>query len=202
MGKFNGIKINKVCVTPYVKNYIKDNKLFFITFYGLYLAVFVLSLFVVLSYESEFTHVNYYQLIMNGEYGFVKVTLKYFLYNLLLAACAMLTYRKKFAFAIMYFVVTFLAYRLAVNIVGSWNCNMIINVLNAILFYFMIYLIFVVTIVTIICYINKNYLYCSRSCPITLKKILGFTLIVAIVTGIVIAIFTVVLPLILKCILF
>ena len=202
MGKFNGIKINKVCIKPYIKNYFKDNKLFFITFYGLYIAVFALSLFVVLSYESEFTHTNYYQLLMNGEYGFVKITLKYFLYNLLLAACAMLTYRKKFAFAIMYFVVTFLAYRLAVNIVGSWNCNIIINILNAVLFYFMIYLIFVITIVTVICYINKNYLYCSANCPLTLKKMITFTLIVSIIMGVIIIIFTAVLPLILRSILF
>lgn len=202
MGKFNGIKINKVCLKPYFKNYFRDNKLFIITFYGLYLAVFAFSLFVVLNYESEFTHTNYYQLLMNGEYGFIKITLKYFLYNLLLAICAMLTYRKKFAFAIMYFAVTFIAYRLAVNIVGSWYCNFIINILNAALFYFMIYLIFVVTIVTIICYINRNYLYCSVNCPITLKKMLGVALAVSVITGIAIAIFTAVLPLILKHILF
>ncbi|MDE5990164.1 MAG: hypothetical protein K2H36_01100, partial [Clostridia bacterium] len=191
-----------VSIKPYIKNYLKDNKLFIITFYGLFLAVFAISLFIVLNYDSELTHKNYYRILMNGEYGYVKITLKYFLFNLLLAFCAMLTYRKKYAFAIMYFVVTFIAYRLAVNIVGSWDANLLISILNAVLFYFMIYLIFVITIVTITCYINKNYLYCSGNCPITLKKMIGFTLIVSVITGIAISIFTAILPLILCHILF
>ena len=202
MGKFKGIKINKVCITPYIKNYFRENKLFIITFYGLFLSVFAISLFVVLNYESELTHNNYYQMLMNGVYSVVKVTLKYFLFNLLFAFCAMLTYRKKFAFAIMYFAITFIAYRLAVNIVGSWNSSLIINLLNTIIFYIPIFLLFVVTIVTIICYINKNYLYCSGNCPITLKKMLGFTLAVACIIGIAIAVFTAVLPIIIKHILF
>ena len=202
MGKFNGIKINKISLKPYIKNYFKDNKLFLITFYGLFLAVFAISLFVVLNYESEFTHNNYYQMIMNGEYSIVKITLKFCLFNLLFAFCAMLTYRKKYAFALMYFAITFIAYRLAVNIVGSWTANLLINILNAILFYLMIYLIFAITIVTVICYINKNYLYCSGNCPITLKKMIGFTLVVSLITGLMIAIFTALLPIILRHILF
>ena len=141
-------------------------------------------------------------MLMNGEYGYVKITLKYFLFNMLFAFCAMLTYRKKYAFALMYFAVTFIAYRLAVNIIGCWYANTLINILNAALFYFMIYLIFVITIVTIICYINKNYLYCSGNCPITLKKMIGLTLIVSIITGIAITIFTAILPIILRHILF
>ena len=202
MGKFNGIKINKVSLKPYIKNYVKDNKLFMITFYGLFLAVFIISLFIVINYESELTHKNYYRMLMNGEYGYFKITLQYFLFNMLFAFCAMLTYRKKYAFAIMYFVVTFIAYRLAVNIVGSWDTNLLISILNAVLFYFMIYLIFVITIVTIICYISKNYLYCSGNCPITLKKMIGFTLIISLVTGIAISIFTAIIPLIISHILF
>ena len=71
MGKFKGIKINKVCITPYIKNYFRENKLFIITFYGLFLSVFAISLFVVLNYESELTHNNYYQMLMNGEYSVV-----------------------------------------------------------------------------------------------------------------------------------
>ena len=202
MGKFNGIKINKISLTPYLKNYFKDNKLFLITFYGLFIFVFAFSLFVVLNYESECNHDNYYVLLMNCEYGFVKVTLKYLLFNLLFAFCAMLTYRKKFAFAIMYFAVTFIAYRLAVNIIGSWYSTLPINIINATLFYFPIFLIYVVTIVTIICYINNKYLYCSGNCPVTLKKTLRFSLIVFLVTSLMITIFTIALPLIFKQVLF
>ncbi|MDE6189137.1 MAG: hypothetical protein K2G37_02465 [Clostridia bacterium] len=202
MGKFNGIKINKLSLKPYIKNYLKDNKLFLITFYGLFIFVFAFSLFVVLNYESECNHDNYYVLLMNCDYGFLKVTLKYLLYNLLFAFCATLTYRKKFAFAIMYFAVTFIAYRLAVNIIGSWCSTFAINLINAALFYFPIFLIFVITIVTIICYINDKYLYCSGSCPVTLKKTLCFSLLVYMVTSILIAVFTIALPLIFKRILF
>ncbi len=202
MNKLNGIKINKLCFKPLIKSYCKDNKLFLITFYGLFLAIFAFSLFIVLNYESEFTHDNYYQMLMNGEYSFVKVTLKYVLLNLLFAACAMLTYRKRYAFAIMYFAVTFIAYRLAVNIVGSWNASLILNILNAVLFYVPIFLTIVTTIVAIICYIGRNYLYCSGNCPITLKKLFKYTAIVFAIGTVFITVFTVIIPMILKKILF
>ena len=108
-------KFNKGIIGPRVNTFFKDNKMFLITFFGLYLLIFGISLFIVLNYDAQLSHTNYYDLLLQGEYSYFKVTLKYLLYNLLLCFCSMITYRKKFAFAIMYFVVTFLAYRLAVK---------------------------------------------------------------------------------------
>jgi len=200
--KFNGVKLSPCDFKPFVKNYCRDHKLFLITFYFLYLSIFAVSLFIVLNYESTLSHDNYYQMLMSGEYSFVKVSLKFLLINLGLSVCAMFTYRKKYAFAVMYFFVTFIAYRLAVNIVGSWCSNNIVNTLNATLFYFPIFTIFVISIVTILCHINKYYLYCNDRCPVTLKKMCIFTGCIVIATSICILVFTLVLPLIIRHILF
>ncbi|MDE6275780.1 MAG: hypothetical protein K2M75_04505 [Clostridia bacterium] len=202
MAKNIKFKFNKGVATPIIKNFFKDNKLFLITFFGLYIAIFAISLFIVLNYQSQLNHNNYYQMLLEGEYSYLKVTLKYVGLNILFAFCSMITYRKRYAFALMYFVVTFIAYRLAVNIVGSWQYNLIINILNAVLFYFIIFTTYVVTIVLIVSHINSNYLYCSDSCPTTLKKIFKFTAITTLITSICIIICTVVLPLILSKILF
>ncbi|MDE6884404.1 MAG: hypothetical protein K2P32_01400 [Clostridia bacterium] len=195
-------KFNKGIIGPRVNTFFKDNKMFLITFFGLYLLIFGISLFIVLNYDAQLSHTNYYDLLLQGEYSYFKVTLKYLFYNLLLCFCSMITYRKKFAFAIMYFVVTFLAYRLAVNIVGSWQCSLLVNVLNAALFYFAIYTAFVISIVLIVSYINTNYLYCNDRCPTTLKSILKFSLITFAATSVCIMVFTVILPLLLSKILF
>ena len=204
MAKNHQFKFNKGVATPLIKNFFKDNKLFILTFFGLYLAIFAISIFIAHTYQDQITHNNYYQMLLEGEYSYFKITLKYVLYNLLFAFCAMITYRKKYAFAIMYFVVTFIAYRLAVNIIGGWQeeCSLIVNILNAVLFYFLIFTMFVITIVLIVCHINSNYLYCTDRCPLTLKKIFKFSLITAIITSICIIICTVVLPMILCKILF
>ena len=203
MAKKNKFKLNKGFATPFIKNYFKDNKLFLITFFGLFLVIFAISIFIVHNYKEQLSHNNYYLMLLEGNYSYLKVTLKYLLFNVLFAFCAMITYRKKFAFAIMYFVVTFIAYRLAVNIVGGWqDCSLIINLLNAVLFYYIINLIYVVTIVLIVCHINNKYLYCTDRCPTTLKSILKFTIITTILTSIGIIICTVVLPLLLSKILF
>lgn len=195
-------KLNRGALIPHIKNFFKDNKLFLITFFGLYLLIFALSVFIVINYDAELNHTNYYQLLLQGKYSYWKVTFKFLFYNLILAICATLTYRKRFAFAIMYFVVTFIAYRLAVNIVGSWQANLIVNILNAALFYFMIYTLFVATIVFIISRINTNYLYCNDRCPVTLKKIFKHSLLTTIATSASIAVFTIVLPLIISKLLF
>lgn len=195
-------KFNKGILQPRLATFFKDNKWFLITFFGLYILIFAISLFIALNYDAQLSHTNYYGLLLQVEYSYFKVTLKYLLYNLILSLCAMITYRKKFAFAIMYFVVTFLAYRLAVNIVGSWDSNLIVNILNAVLFYFAIYTVFVVSIVLIVCFINTNYLYCNDRCPTTLKSILKFTLAVVSVTSICIMVFTIILPLLLSKLLF
>ncbi|MCX4363507.1 MAG: hypothetical protein OSJ74_09020 [Clostridia bacterium] len=202
MTKKNNFKLNKGVISPILKNFFRDNKLFLITFFGLYALIFTISLFIVLNYQSQLSHDNYYQLLLEGEYSYVKVTLKYLFYNVLFAFCASITYKKKYAFALMYFAVTFIAYRLAVNIVGSWQYNLLINILNAVLFYFIIFTAYVVTIVLIVCHINSNYLYCNDRCPTTLKSILKFSLITTAATSLVIIISTVVLPLILSKILF
>ncbi len=202
MTKKNNFKLNKGVISPILKNFFRDNKLFLITFFGLYALIFAISLFIVLNYQSQLSHDNYYQLLLEGEYSYVKVTLKYLFYNVLFAFCASITYKKKYAFALMYFAVTFIAYRLAVNIVGSWQYNLLINILNAVLFYFIIFTAYVVTIVLIVCHINSNYLYCNDRCPTTLKSILKFSLITTAATSLVIIISTVVLPLILSKILF
>lgn len=202
MAKNNKFKFNKGVATPLIKNFFRDNKIFLITFFGLYIVIFAISIFIALSYQDQLSHNNYYQMLLEGEYSYFKVTLKYILFNVLFAFCAMITYRKKYAFALMYFVVTFIAYRLAVNIIGSWQYNLIINVLNAVLFYFIIYTTFVITIVLIVCHINSNYLYCNDRCPTTLKSIFKFTAITTIATSICIIVCTVVLPLILSKILF
>ncbi|MCI8421822.1 MAG: hypothetical protein HFE34_05980 [Clostridia bacterium] len=196
-------KLNKGVATPFIKNFFRDNKLFLITFFGLYLAIFAISIFIVYNFQEQLCHNNYYQMLLEGNYSYFKVTLTYVLFNILFAFCAMITYRKKFAFAIMYFVVTFIAYRLAVNIVGSWlEYRLIINILNAVLFYFIINTIYVITIVLIISHINTNYLYCNDRCPMTLKSIFKFSVITTVITSICIIICTVVLPLILCKILF
>ena len=203
MAKKLKFKFNKGVATPYIKNFFCDNKLFIITFFGLFLLIFALSVFIVHNYQDQLSHNNYYQMLLEGDYSYFKVTLTYVLFNILFAFCAMITYRKKFAFAIMYFVVTFIAYRLAVNIVGSWqDCSLIINILNSVLFYFAINTIFVITIILIISHINSNYLYCNDRCPTTLKSIFKFTVITTIITSICIVICTVVLPLLLSKILF
>ena len=203
MAKKSKFKLNKLVATPVIKNYFRDNKLFLITFFGLFLVIFAISVFIVHNYQEQLSHNNYYLMLLEGNYSYLKVTLKYVLFNVLFAFCAMITYRKKFAFAIMYFVVTFIAYRLAVNIVGSWqDCSLIINILNAVLFYFLINLTYVITIVLIVCHINTNYLYCNDRCPTTLKSIFKFTVIVTILTSICIVICTVVFPLLLSKILF
>ena len=202
MAKGIKFKLNKGVATPIIKNFFRDNKLYLITFFGLYIAIFAISLFIVLNYQSQLDHVNYYQLLLEGEYSYLKVTLKYVCFNLLFAFCAMITYRKRFAFAIMYFVVTFIAYRLAVNIVGSWQCSIAINILNAVLFYFIIFTVYVITIVLIVSHINSNYLYCVDRCPVTLKKIFKFSLITTVITSLCIIVCTIVLPLILSKILF
>ncbi|MDE7348042.1 MAG: hypothetical protein K2N53_00065 [Clostridia bacterium] len=195
-------KLNKGVATPFIKNFFRDNKLFLITFFGLYIAVFAISVFIVFNYQNQLCHNNYYQMLLEGNYSYFKVTLKYVLLNFLFAFCAMITYRKKYAFALMYFVVTFIAYRLAVNIIGSWQYNIVINILNAILFYFIIFTMYVVTIVMIVSHINSHYLYCNDRCPATLKNIFKFSLITTIITSICIIICTVVLPMILCKILF
>ena len=202
MTKKNNFKLNKGVISPILKTFFRDNKLFLITFFGLYALIFAISLFIVLNYQSQLSHDNYYQLLLEGEYSYVKVTLKYLFYNVLFAFCASITYKKKYAFALMYFAVTFIAYRLAVNIVGSWQYNLLINILNAVLFYFIIFTAYVVTIVLIVCHINSNYLYCNDRCPTTLKSILKFSLITTAATSLVIIISTVILPLILSKILF
>ncbi|MDE6362349.1 MAG: hypothetical protein K2L53_05165, partial [Clostridia bacterium] len=193
---------NKGVATPFIKNFFRDNKLFLITFFGLYIAVFAISVFIVFNYQNQLCHNNYYQMLLEGNYSYFKVTLKYVLLNFLFAFCAMVTYRKKYAFALMYFVVTFIAYRLAVNIIGSWQYNIVINILNAILFYFIIFTMYVVTIVLIVSHINSHYLYCNDRCPATLKNIFKFSLITTIITSICIIICTVILPMILCKILF
>ena len=203
MAKKNKFKLNKCVATPFIKNFCKDNKIFLITFFGLFFVIFAISIFIVHNYQEQLDHNNYYLMLLEGNYSYFKVTFKYVLFNILFAFCAMITYRKKFAFAIMYFVVTFIAYRLAVNIVGGWqDCSLIINILNAVLFYFLIYLTYVITIVLIVCHINTNYLYCTDRCPTTLKSILKFTIITTILTSICIIICTVVLPMLLSKILF
>ena len=203
MAKNHKFKFNKGVATPHIKNFFKDNKLFIITFFGLYLVIFAISIFIVHSYQDQISHNNYYQMLLEGNYSYFKITLKYLLFNMLFAFCAMITFRKKYAFAIMYFIVTFIAYRLAVNIIGGWqDCSLIINILNAVLFYFLINTIYLITIVLIVCHINSNYLYCNDRCPMTLKSIFKFTLITTIITSICIIICTVVLPLILCKILF
>lgn len=189
-------------IYSFFKKYCEDNKLFLLTFYCLYLAIIAISLFIVLSYENNLTHDNYYQLLMQGEYDYTKVSLKYLLYNMLIGLAAMITYKKKYAFACLYFLVTFIAYRLAVNIVGSWQYTNLINILNALLFYFPIFTAYIVVIVTIVCYINTNYLYCNDHCPITLKKILLFTLILFACSSAFILIHTVLYPFITTKILF
>lgn len=160
----------------WAKRYCSSNKMFLLTFYLLYLAVFAISLFVALNYESEVSHDNYYYLLTQGEYSYIKVTLKYLLYDAAIAFVSMITYRKKYTFACLYFLVTFIAYRLAVNIVGSWQYSLVLNILNTVLFYVPIFMVFVVVIVTTVCYINTNYAYCNDHCPFTLKKMLTFTL--------------------------
>lgn len=195
-------KLNKGVATPFIKNFFRDNKLFLITFFGLYIAVFAISIFIVFNYQNQLCHNNYYQMLLEGNYSYFKVTLKYVSLNFLFAFCAMITYRKKYAFALMYFVVTFIAYRLAVNIIGSWQYNIVINILNAVLFYFIIFTMYVVTIVLIVSHINSHYLYCNDRCPATLKNIFKFSLITTIITSICIIICTVVLPMILCKILF
>ncbi|MDE6472446.1 MAG: hypothetical protein K2L52_05410 [Clostridia bacterium] len=203
MAKKNKFKLNKGVATPFIKNFFRDNKLFLITFFGLYLTIFGISIFIVYRYQEQLCHNNYYQMLLEGNYNYFKVTLKYILFNILFAFCAMITYRKKFAFAFMYFVVTFIAYRLAVNIVGSWqDCNLIINILNSVFFYFLITTIYVITIVLIICHINTNYLYCNDRCPTTLKSIFKFSAITTLITSLCIVVCTVILPLILSKILF
>ena len=203
MAKKCKFKLNKNVATPFIKNYLRDNKMFLITFFGLFLVIFAISIFIVHSYREQLNHNNYYLMLMEGNYSYFKVTLKYVLFNILFAFCAMITYRKKFAFAIMYFVVTFIAYRLAVNIIGGWqDCNLILNIINAVLFYFLINLTYVITIVLIVCHINTNYLYCNDRCPTTLKSILKFTIVATILTSICIVICTVVFPLLLSKILF
>ena len=202
MAKNSKFKLNKGVATPLIKNFFRDNKLFLITFFGLYIAIFAISLFIVLNYQSQLDHVNYYQTLLEGEYSYFKVTLKYVFFNILFAFCAMITYRKRFAFALMYFVVTFIAYRLAVNIVGSWQYNIVINILNAVLFYFLIFTSYVITITLIVSHINSNYLYSADRCPATLKSILKFSTITTIITSLLIMICTIVLPLILSKILF
>ena len=202
MAKNNKFKLNKGVATPFIKNFLRDNKLFLITFFGLYILIFAISLFIVLNYQDQLSHNNYYQMLLQGEYSYFKVTLKYVLFNLLFAFCAIITYRKKYAFALLYFVVTFIAYRLAVNIIGCWQYNIIINILNAILFYFIINTMYVITIVLIISHINSHYLYCNDRCPATLKSIFKFSLITTIATSICIIICTVILPMILCKILF
>ncbi|MDE5756157.1 MAG: hypothetical protein K2I23_03625 [Clostridia bacterium] len=202
MAQIKKFKLNKGVATPYIKNFFRDNKLFLITFFGLYIAVFAISIFIVLNYQNQLSHNNYYQMLLEGEYSYFKVTLQYLLFNLLFAFCAMITYHKRYAFALMYFVVTFIAYRLAVNIIGCWQYNLFINILNAVLFYFIINTMYVITIVLIVCHINSHYLYCVDRCPATLKNIFKFSLITTIITSICIIICTVVLPLILCKILF
>ncbi|MDE6604503.1 MAG: hypothetical protein K2K85_00585 [Clostridia bacterium] len=202
MAKNNKFKLNKGVAAPFIKNFFRDNKLFLITFFGLYIAIFAISIFIVFNYQDQLSHNNYYQMLLQGEYSYFKVTLKYVLFNFLFAFCAMITYRKKYAFALMYFVVTFIAYRLAVNIIGSWQYNIVINILNAVLFYFIIYTMYVITIVLIICHINSHYLYCNDRCPATLKSIFKFSAITTVITSICIIICTVILPMILCKILF
>ena len=202
MAKNKKFKFNKGVATPLIKTFFRDNKLFLFTFFGLYLVIFAISIFIVFNYQDQLDHNNYYQMLLEGDYSYFKVTFIYLLFNVLFAFCAMITYRKKYAFAIMYFVVTFIAYRLAVNIIGSWQYNLIINILNAVLFYFLINTLYVVTIVLIVCHINSNYLYCNDRCPTTLKSIFKFSAITVICTSICIIICTVVLPLILCKILF
>lgn len=203
MAKKSKFKLNKSVATPFIKNYFRDNKLFIITFFGLFFVIFTISVFIVHNYQDQLNHKNYYLTLLKGDYSYFKVTFKYVLFNILFAFCAMITYRKKFAFAIMYFVVTFIAYRLAVSIVGSWqDCSLIINILNAVLFYFAIYLTYVITIVLIVCHINTNYLYSTDRCPTTLKSILKVTIITTILTSICVVICTVVLPALLSKILF
>lgn len=189
-------------ITDWAKNYCSYNKLFLLTFYLLYAAVFCISLFVVLNYGSEISHDNYYYLLTQGEYSYAKVSLRYVLIDFLIAFAAMLTYRKKYAFACMYFLVTFLAYRLAVNIVGSWQYSLVLNLLNTLLFYVPIFTVYVVVIVTAVCYINNNYAYCNDRCPITLKKMLVFTLTLAGISSAVILLHTLLYPFLTAKILF
>ena len=201
-GKFK-FKLNKGVCSPLIRNFFRDNKLFLITFFGLYLLIFAISTFIVCKFQEQLLHNNYYMLLLEGEYSYFKVTLTYVLFNFLFAFCAMITHRKKYAFAFMYFVVTFIAYRLAVNIVGSWlECSIILSVLNAVLFYFLISTIYVITIVLIVSHINSKYLYCIDRCPTTLKSIFKFSLITTAITSVCIIICTVVLPLVLCKILF
>lgn len=203
--KFHNLKRVRFCsrdIFGYLKNYCSSNKLFLLTYYLLYLTIFAISLFIVLNYDNNITHDNYYQLLMQGEYEYVKVSLKYSLYNLLIALAAMLTYRKKYTFACLYFLVTFIAYRLAVNIVGGWQYSLIVNLLNTLLFYFPIFTVYVTVIVTAVCYINSNYLYCNDHCPITLKKMLLFTLAQVLITTAIILIHTLLYPYITAKILF
>lgn len=196
------ISPNGFDIFGYFKKYCVDNKLFLLTFYCLYIAIIAISMFIVLNYENNLMHDNYYQLLMQGEYEYTKVSLKYTLYNLLIAFVAMITYKKKYAFACLYFLVTFIAYRLAVNIVGSWQYTTLINILNTILFYFPIFTIYIIVIVTMVCYINKNYLYCHDHCPFTLKKILIFTLTLFISSTLLILLHTILYPFITSKILF
>lgn len=196
------ISPTSIDIFGFFKKYCNTNKVFLLTFYCLYIVILAISFFIVLNYESNLTHDNYYQLLMQGDYDYVKVSLKYFLYNLLVTALAVITYRKKYAFACLYFIVTFIAYRLAVNIVGSWQYSNLINILNAILFYFPIFTAYVVVIVITVCYINTNYLYCNDTCPITIKKMLIFAITLLACSTVFIIIHTVLYPFITTKILF
>lgn len=186
----------------WAKRYCSSNKLFLLTFYLLYVTVFAISLFIALNYDSGVTHDNYYYLLTQGEYFYVKVSLKYLLYNLIVAFVSMLTYRKKYTFSCLYFLVTFIAYRLAVNIVGSWQYSLVLNLLNTILFYVPVFTIYVVVVVTTVCYVNSNYLYCNDHCPITLKKMLLFTLALTGISSAAILVHTVLYPFLTAKILF
>ena len=186
----------------WAKRYCTSNRVFLLTFYLLYLTVFAISLFIVLNYESGITHDNYYYLLTQGEYSYIKVSLEYVLLNMGTAFTSMITYRKKYTFACLYFLVTFIAYRLAVNIVGSWQYSLVLNILNTILFYVPIFTVFVAVVVTTVCYINSNYFYCNDHCPITLKKMLTFTLALIGISSCVILIHTLLYPFVTAKILF
>lgn len=200
--KFNHHRLLYFCRFSYIKNYIRENIVYIVSFYCLYLAILVFSLYIVTNYGSSLTHDNYYQLLIEDSYSYASTSLKYIFYNIVVCFCAMLTYRKKYAFVCMYFMVTFIAYRLAVNIIGSWQYANFINILNTFLFYIPIYTLYVFCIVIIVCYINKYYMYCYDNCQYTIKKILMLCIKVILFSTFIILSHTIVFPAIVKRIFF
>lgn len=147
---------------------------------------------------------NPFALLQTGNYGAFKYFFIYTLMALLICIIMWLNNINKLFIILSISLIFYVGYKLGYNCVESVNAAIGSGILSIIIFYIPIFFANLVAIMTMLKYSSRNWLRCKSNltCPFLLKKAAKFCLINFFWLTIVIFIFTVLLPSILKLILY